>query len=226
MNRYIDAHCHIFDANSLAGVGAICNATTIADWPAVVSIINQKQNIFGAVGVHPWHIADLPDDWQNTLRKLLSLHPDLMVGEAGLDKFYADMPRQIDIFTAQLKIAYDSGRGICVHCVGAWDKLQQILKEYRTVLPRFLLMHCYVGSVQDIQKLSAKYNVYFSYGARNLHEHARLLATPLDRILAETDSDNPTDIINIVNHIADILNIAPDEMADIIYNNTIRMLNS
>lgn len=226
MNRYIDAHCHIFEASHFVGVGAICNSATIADWPAVLSVINQEQNIFGAVGIHPWYISDLPNDWKNALRKLLSLHPDLMVGEVGLDKFHDDMPQQIDVFIAQLKIAYDLGRGICVHCVGAWDKLQQILKEYGAVLPRFLLMHCYSGPAQDIKKMAEKYNMYFSYGVRNLHDGNRLLATPLDRILAETDSDNPADVIDIVNRVADILNIAPDKMADIIYNNTIRMLNS
>ena len=53
---------------------------------------------------------------------------------------------------------------------------------------------------------------------------ARLHATPLTRIIAETDSQNPNNVISVVNKIAEILDVAPEKMADIIYANTIRML--
>ncbi len=226
MQKYIDAHCHISDSMYLTEVGAIFNAAKPSDWATVSKISDKEKNIYGAIGVHPWYISDLSVGWQSELSDLLKQNPELMVGEIGLDKFHNDMSRQMDVFIAQLNIACALNRGVCVHCVGAYDKLQHIMKGTRSVLPRFLLLHGYSGGVQDIKKMAEKYNVYFSYGARNLRNANRILATPLDRILAETDDDTPTEIINVVNRIAGILNIAPDKMADIIYKNTIRMLNS
>ena len=42
----------------------------------------------------------------------------------------------------------------------------------------------------------------------------------MDRILAESDSDNSSVIPDTVNTIAEIKSVASDKMADIIYHNT------
>ena len=51
-----------------------------------------------------------------------------------------------------------------------------------------------------------------------------LINTPQNRILIESDSDNPSVVIDVANAVAKIKSIAADKMSDIIYNNTITVL--
>lgn len=225
MVKYIDAHCHLSQhpTNNI-NVGAIYNATSQFDWQPVIDAQNIEQDIFGAIGVHPWYVSDITDDWAAQLSELLKQNPNLLVGEIGLDKYKPDIETQTQVFCTQLLLAHDMGRGVCMHCVGTWDKVLHIFKMFHNVLPPVILSHCYSGSPDDIKRLSEKYNMYFSYGPRNLQDTTRLTVTPLNKIIAETDGMSPSDVITVVNRIAGILNIAPDKMADIIYKNTIRML--
>lgn len=231
--KYIDAHCHlsVSDASEImsAGrdvgvVGAICNSARMSDWAGVVDMCTRIKGIYGAVGVHPWHISDLPNDWLDKLIDILHHNPDLMVGEIGLDKFYPDMSGQLDCFLCQLKAAYNLGRGVHMHCVGAWDKVLYILKNNQNILPRFIIAHCYSGPVVQTKRLADLYNMYFSFSSRNISNVARVLSVPLDRILVESDSADIASVIDSVCKISEILDIAPDKMADIIYKNTLRIL--
>jgi TatD DNase family protein len=225
MVKYIDAHCHMPQNSELITVGAMYNAAQQSDWQAVVNIQNPQDDIFGAVGIHPWYVSQLDNMWYQELRQLLLNNPELMVGEIGLDKFHPNMEKQTSAFCQQLALAYELNRGVCLHCVGAWDKVLHVFKVFQNKLPRFIVAHCYSGNPKDIKMLSEKYNMYFSFGPRNLQNTSCLLSTSLDRILAETDGTNPNDVVTVVWRIASILNIAPEKMADIIYKNTIRMLN-
>lgn len=224
MTKYIDAHCHTSDNPILLNVGAVYNATRPSDWFEIMGAVDVDADIYGAVGVHPWFVSDLPTDWVGTLRDILINNPCLHIGEIGLDKFKPDLNTQISVFETQIRMACELERGVSLHCVGAWDKVLHILKTNQNKLPRFILSHGHTGAVIDIPKMAERYNMYFSYGPRNLQNVARLHATPLTRIIAETDSKNPNDVIMVVNKIAEILDVAPEKMADIIYANTIRML--
>lgn len=219
MSKYIDAHCH---TENKPTIGAIVNAATISDWGRVVEL--SKAGMYGAIGVHPWYLNDLPDNWYAILREMLIQNPELHVGEIGLDKHKPDMDLQISVFEQQLLLAHELGRGVSLHCVGAWEHIARILRVFQNKLPRFILAHGYNGPVHMIQKFADEYNMYFSYGPRNIRNSSRILATPHNRILAETDSDNPSGVMSVVNQIANILDVDPEKMADIIYNNTIRML--
>jgi TatD DNase family protein len=224
MVKYIDSHCHIPDNPMLLNVGAVYNATHPSDWSKIMGAVDVESDIYGCVGVHPWFVSDLPTGWAENLRDILINNPCLHIGEIGLDKFKPDLHTQISVFETQIRMACELERGVSLHCVGAWDKVLHILKTNQNKLPRFILSHGHTGSALDIPKMAEKYNMYFSYGLRDLQNVARLHATPLTRIIAETDSKNPNDVIMVVNHIAEILDVAPEKMADIIYANTIRML--
>ena len=221
MNKYIDAHCHIVSNPS---VGAICNAATVSDWGRVALLQDIARDIYGAIGVHPWFVHDLPHGWAQNLEAMLSANPELLVGEIGLDKHRPDIDTQLSVFTSQLDIAHNMKRGICLHCVGAWERIAHILKTYRNKLPRFILAHAYSGPINLIERMASEYNMFFSYGPRNLLNSSRIIATPHPRILAETDSDTPSGVIDVIGRISDMLDIYQSKMADIIYSNTIRML--
>jgi TatD DNase family protein len=224
MIKYIDAHCHLSQPPAELTVGAFYNAARQSDWNQIVCVTDDRNNTYGAIGVHPWYVSEITDDWEIKLQDLLRKNPELFVGEIGLDKHKPDMETQTKVFCNQLLLAHELNRGVCMHCVGTWDKVLNIFKVFQNKLPHVILSHCYSGPAQDIKRLGDKYNMYFSYGPRNLQDMTRLHATPLDRIVAETDGYNPNDIISVVNRISVALDIAPEKMADIIYQNTMRML--
>ena len=221
MQEYFDAHCHV---TTTPNIGVICNSAHQKEWERVACLSNPAKKIYSAIGIHPWYINELTDNWRSELRDMLLGDSNLLIGEIGLDKHYPDMVGQVDVFVNQLELAHELQRGVCLHCVGAWEHMLQILKAHRNKLPSFIVAHEYSGPKDIIKKIAQKYNMYFSYGPRSLKNTSRILCTPIERILSETDSDTPDDVIDIVAKISAILNVDHDKMADIIYNNIQRML--
>jgi len=227
MNKYFDAHCHLLNLNTLPqNVGAIFNAAQISDWNDIIAATKSGANILGAIGIHPWYVSNLPKGWRDMLRDALRTNSKLLIGEIGLDKHRPDIAQQTSVFTTQLQLAYELQRGVQLHCVGAWDKVLGILRDQGNKLPPFIIAHEYSGPIKDMEKMTKKYNMYFSYGPRSLRNPERILLTPPNRILSETDGTNPETVIEIVDKISDILNLAPNKMADIIYQNTIQALQN
>ncbi len=216
--KYFDAHCHITHIDQqVVGVGAITNAAKISDWPDIVSVSKMVADIYGALGIHPWYLADTPTDWDRGLEKLLIENPALMVGEIGVDKHKPDPETQIYYFKRQFDIASNLQRGVIIHCVGMWEYMMNFLDKYSGKLPPFILFHRYSGAVANIPRLADKYNAYFSYCNPN---DRRILSTPLERLLPETDASDLT----CINVIADKMALVLDTEITTFVNNAQRML--
>jgi Tat protein secretion system quality control protein TatD with DNase activity len=216
MKKFIDAHCHLFDCILPDNIGAIVNATRPSEWGGVIAQANKNINVWAAIGVHPWFVADLVAGWDEQLQDLLIQNPEIMVGEIGLDKHKPDMDLQIDVFSRQLEIAAELGRGVHVHCVGAWDKMFAVLKKCKSKQPPFMLFHRFSGNAGDVARLCADYNAYFSFmNARNV-----VADVVSNRVLIETDSNNPMGIVRVAEQVAAICSNCD------CYENTIRMLKN
>lgn len=214
--KYIDAHCHLFDEKLPDNIGAIVNATCPADWGDIIALAGGGVNIFGAIGVHPWFVMDLPVGWDTQMCELLKQNPGIMIGEIGLDKNKPNMDLQIDVLVRQLDWAVELGRGVHVHCVGAWDKMFGVLKRYKSKQLPFILFHRFGGNAGDVARLVMDHNAYFSFrDTRDVIVHV-----PRDRILVETDSDNPMIITDVAERIAAICTGCD------FYKNTIGMLKN
>ena len=105
MTKYIDAHCHTSDNPILLNVGAVYNATSPSDWFEIMGAVDVGADIYGAVGVHPWFVLDLPAGWAENLRDILINNPLLQIGEIGLDKFKPDLNAQMSVFETQIRMA-------------------------------------------------------------------------------------------------------------------------
>lgn len=241
MPKYIDSHCHLQDCTDInsaishmtaAGVvGAICNATSPTDWDIVVDLSQKYSCVYGCIGVHLWNIVGLIPGWNDKMREILRRFPTLMVGEVGLDKNHPNMPTQESVFISQMKIACDMARPIFIHCVGAWERMLHILKLNRRNLPPVMIAHSFTGSVEIMQRLASEYDFYFSYspvimdtGRVRVAECIRM--TPSNRILVESDNSNPAVVVDVIRRIAEIKSIAMNDMADIVYKNTIGILEN
>lgn len=56
------------------------------DWQATIKYSSSNDSILPALGVHPWYLDNLPDNFLSELEELLILHPSALVGEIGLCK--------------------------------------------------------------------------------------------------------------------------------------------
>ena len=223
---YTDAHCHIKPSEIAPQIaGCIYNSATMTDWQTAINIAdNDDDKNFAAIGIHPWHIDGAAQDWDEQMRYILKTHPNIMVGEIGLDKFKPDMDKQLEFFGTQLEIAAQFHRPVHLHCVGAWDKILHIFKTHEKNMPPTILAHAFTGHIDLIEMLANKYNMYFSYSVPNTDTtRARVAATPKNRILVETDifdaSNQVSELDTAIRSIANLQKYDSDAMSEQIYQN-------
>lgn len=179
-----------------AGVERIaCCGTGSEDWKKVFWLAERFPQIFPMIGIHPWFVSKgWKDDFQ-ILENLLRENPKAGIGETGLDfqKRFTNCAEQDASFTAHLDLARELNRPVAVHCVQAWGRLIEILREHPA--PRILL-HAFGGAPELIPAL-AELNCWFSFCGLVTDPHAKRMrasvaAVPDDRLLIETDSPDFT----------------------------------
>ncbi len=206
--HYLDAHLHLQDERLRPREGEIVaelrrlgirrwvvNGTREADWPEVARLARDYPEVLPAYGLHPWFIRDRSDQWEETLAALLA-DPEagaVAVGEIGLDKWMRDhhIEEQERVFRRQLRLAAGAGLPPVIHCLQAWGRLRDVLREEPLPDAGFLL-HSFAGPIElldDFLELGAR----FSFSGYFLHERkAEVVETfrqiPRDRILVETDA--------------------------------------
>lgn len=224
--KIIDAHTHIdyitpdFQSDV---VGCICCTTNEAEWGDLADLVCRDNRVYGAFGVHPWFVSSVVDGFDTRLENLLKANPQYMVGEIGLDKYKPDIEKQIDVFVKQFDTAIKLKRIVFLHCVGAWDKILHILKQYKD-LP-IIVAHDFNGNNDIVQNLLRYENVYFSFGKNALYgKNSRIEQIPLDKILFESDGKKDILLKDIVEQISKIKN--EKDISEIIYNNTKRILEN
>lgn len=154
-----------------------------------IALAARYDYIYAAVGVHPEHAADLPEDWERRLEELLSRDKVLALGEIGLDNHYPEPPRDIqrEVFVKQLEMAKRLDKTVIIHSREAMGETLELLKQYK---PRGV-MHCFSGSVESMREI-VKLGMYIGFtGAltfkNSLKARAVCAETPIDRLLLETD---------------------------------------
>lgn len=170
----------------------VVNGATEEDWPAVATLAETYPEVIPSFGYHPWYIAERSEDWQATLERLLAGTPSA-VGEIGLDRWKPDLPYdgQEDVFRIQLLMAAERNLPASIHCLKAWGRLYELLKEGPVPRCGFLL-HSYGGSQEMVAPL-AKLGAYFSFPGyyaheRKLRQREVFRHVPSDRLLIETDA--------------------------------------
>lgn len=142
------------------------------DWQDTLDFASSSDSILPALGVHPWYVEDLPEDWLQTLEALLRKHPSAIVGEIGLckmAKFVRQHPEgktvaleiQRSIFKEQMILAAKLRRPVSVHCVNQHGTFVSVLKEIvcsnrenpRDVLPIAIGMHSFTGTANHVKEL-------------------------------------------------------------------------
>ena len=201
----VDSHCHL-DFPELADnlpailekmrendVGAaLCVSVTLDDFPKVLALAEQHENLYASVGVHP----DYPDLREPTVAELVELarHPKVVaIGETGLDyyRLTGDLEWQRERFRVHIRAARQSGKPLIIHTRSASADTLRLMQE-EGAREAGGVMHCFTESWEVAQgALEMGFHISFSgivtfKNAKELKDVARQV--PLDRLLVETDS--------------------------------------
>ena len=226
--KIIDAHSHITYITHLQQsgvVGTVCCATDDKQWSMLTVLMNQDKQLYGAFGVHPWFVYLVDDKVIQRLEKILKTDSKYMVGEIGLDKYKPDMDKQLDIFIKQFDLAVKLKRTMFLHCVGAWDKILHVLKQYKKVNLPIIVIHGFNANQKITKQLLQYENIMFSVGKNNINGRtSRIEQIPDNRILVETDGKSDVVLKDSIKQIANIKN--KTNIGEIIFDNTQRILNN
>ena len=164
------------------------------------------------------------------------------VGEIGLDYHYDLSPRDIQkqVFEKQILLAYKLGLPIVIHMREATQDTLEILEKNKQYIIRAVL-HCFNGSKQTLDKIMSM-GFYVSYGGAVTFKNANGLldivkATPLDRIMLETDCpymtpvpyrgqpNMPKYIPLVAEKICELKNISINQLQEITTKNAEKFFN-
>lgn len=203
----IDSHCHLdFEALSsdidgvmarakAAGVTGIVTISTWVDkFETIKAIAEAHDNVWCSVGTHP-HNADRELHIQtDDLVRLSAYEKCVAIGEAGLDYFYDNAPREAQAIGLRRHIAAAriTGLPLVIHARAADDDMAQILEEEAGQGAFPFLLHCFTAG-PDLARRALALGGYISFSgiitfknAEEIREVARFV--PADRYLVETDA--------------------------------------
>lgn len=198
----IDTHCHLdfpdFEAERddivarahAAGVKQMITISTrVRKFPTILAIAEKYPSVFCSVGTHP-HNAD--EELDITVAELIELskHPRVVaIGEAGLDYFYDNAPRDAQAIGLRNHIAAarETGLPLVIHSRSADKDMAAILTEEtgRGAFP--FLLHCF-SSGPDLARIGVDLGGYVSFSGILTFpksEDLRAIAktVPLERML-------------------------------------------
>lgn len=203
--RLYDAHNHLQDPRLGSDVDAlvataraegvarmVVNGSCEEDWPAVLALARRFSEVIPSFGYHPWHVQERTANWRDVLTRFLDQVPSA-IGEIGLDRWIEnyDLPAQEEVFLWQLRLAAERDLPVSIHCLQAWGRLFELLRENPRPDCGFVL-HSYGGPREMIEPL-AKLGAYFSLPgyfahARKERQRGAFRHVPPERLLIETDA--------------------------------------
>lgn len=203
----IDSHCHLdFEALSsdldgvmaraaAAGVtGMVTISTRVENFSTYAGLAERYENVWCSVGTHP-HNAHEELHIQTDDLVRLSAHPRCVaIGEAGLDYFYDNAPRdaQATGLRRHIAAARITGLPLVIHSRQADEDMASILEEEAGQGAFPFVLHCFTAGM-DLAQRALSLGGYVSFSgiitfknAEEIREVAKIV--PADRYLVETDA--------------------------------------
>lgn len=186
------------------------------------------------VGLHPVY-TDSFDELEKVMEQIKRFEP-CAVGEIGLDYHHVSdetvRERQREVFREMLGLAEELSLPVVLHTRDAEDEVLDILEDYKL---EGVFLHCFNGSVEQCKlaqergyKIGVTTQVLYS---SHVQELVKVLE--LDNILLETDSpylyrgsrNEPLNIIESAEKIAEIKQADKSHVLDITQNNSVRFFD-
>ncbi|MCZ2153352.1 MAG: TatD family hydrolase [Bryobacterales bacterium] len=253
---FVETHCHLDDAQFegerdqvvqralAAGIGMLVSIGTgngPPDLGAGVRMADAYREVYASVGVHPHDAAKASDETWPELREL-ARHPKvLLLGEIGLDFHYDHSPRDVQrrVFVKQLELAAELDLPVSIHTREAWRETVELLREVWAGAGRGGVFHCFSGGAAEAAE-ALGLGFYLGIGGvltfpKAVELREAVAATPLERLLLETDSpylapvpyrgkrNEPAFLIEAARRIAEIKGISLDAVREATTRNFARM---
>ncbi|SNZ07694.1 TatD family hydrolase [Cohaesibacter gelatinilyticus] len=252
----VDSHCHldfpelseeldeVVRRAELAGVSHMVTISThIRKFDQIKAIAEGYDNIFCSVGTHP-HNADKELDFKADDIAKLAEHPKCVaIGEAGLDYFYDNAPREAQAqgLRAHIDAARMTQLPLVIHSRDADDDMISILKEGMEQGAYPALLHCFSsGRKLAMEALDMGHYVSLSgiLTFKRSQEIRDIVAdVPLDRLLVETDApylapmpyrgkrNEPAYVAHTAEILAEVKGVSKEEIARITTDNFFRLFS-
>ncbi len=196
--------------------------------------------IYATVGVHPHDVKDMKEENLEHLLHMAAYDKVVAIGEIGLDYHYEHSPKSVQKlwFREQLKLAKELDLPVVIHSREASKDTYDLIMEAK-LGDRKGVIHCYSGSV-EMAKDYIEEGFYIGIGGVITFKNAKKLkevvkAIPLSKILIETDApylapiphrgkrNDSTYLKYIIDEIAIIKGVSPDEVEQATYDNGKKM---
>ncbi|WP_234188710.1 TatD family hydrolase [Shinella sp. NM-101] len=252
----IDTHCHLdfpdFSAERddivarahAAGVKQMITISTrVRKFPEILAIAETYPSVFCSVGTHP-HNADEEIDIPVSELVELSQHPRVVaIGEAGLDYFYDNAPRDAQAIglVNHIAAARETGLPLVIHSRAADEDMAAILTEETGKGAFPFLLHCF-SSGPELARVGVALGGYVSFSgiltfpkSEELREIAKTV--PLERMLVETDApylapkpfrgkrNEPAYVAHTAAVLAQTVGVGVEEIARITTENAFRIFS-
>lgn len=203
----VDSHCHL-DFPDLAaereaviarargeGVARMVTISTrVKRFAQIREIADANEDVFCSVGTHPHHADEELDVTAADLARAAEHPKCVAIGEAGLDYFRNNSPREAQEqgFRSHIAAARETRLPLVIHARDADDDIARILEEESEKGAFPFVLHCFTGG-PDLAKRGIALGGYVSFsGVITFKKNDALRAIaadlPADRILVETDA--------------------------------------
>ncbi|MHA1190390.1 MAG: TatD family hydrolase, partial [Alphaproteobacteria bacterium] len=218
-------------------------STRVREFNRVLALAEAHDDIFCSIGTHPHNAGEETDITADYL-VALAKHPKVVaIGEAGLDYFYDNAPRDDQAKGLRIHIAAAriTGLPLVIHSRDADDDMAGILSEEHARGAFPFVLHCF-SSGANLAQTGIRLGGYVSFSgiltfrkSDELRDIARQL--PVDRLLVETDApylspmpfrgkrNEPAHVAHTAQCLADTLGVTMDEVASQTTDNFFRLFS-
>jgi TatD DNase family protein len=254
--RLFDTHCH-FDFQPFntdysqhwlkaceAGVERIVIPSIgMSNWEKVIELAaSAPQQLFYALGFHPYFLADFANEQVRVLERLLETHCTdshhkacIAIGECGLDGM-VDVPSHIqeEVFVTQLAMAQNCGLPVILHSRKTHSRLLSLLKRHK--FTQGGILHAFSGSEQQARDFI---RMGFKIGVGGIITYPRANKTrqtvsrlPVEAIVLETDApdmplcglqgqdNHPKYLPRVLQELAQLRDCSMTELAENLWRNS------
>jgi TatD DNase family protein len=234
MDMYSESHCHLRSGDEevvakveRAGVNLVLVAgIDVPSSTAAVETAGSFNTVKACVGIHPWRADTFSASALNALRELAKDPEVVAISEIGLDYVgrrtpkweftdeFVDPKIQKTSLKEQVRLAKELGLPVLVHDRTPGEEVLDILDE-EGIIEIGAAIHGF-GKSLEYARRCVEMGVYISIGKRSIQAGSEELLevirqTPIDWLLTETDSGDPSGVVVVAEKIAELKEISTEQ---------------
>jgi len=245
MLKIVDSHCHLNFPQFKGKLDKIVKraidkgiyrmltiSTKLNEINELQSISKLYSEVYNSVGVHPHECKNYKDLSLNDLIKHTKNSKCIGVGESGLDFYYENSPKelQVKLFKIHIEAARETNLPLIVHTRSADIETIQVLKDEMKKGSFSGLIHCFSTS-KKLAEEAINLGFYISLSGIITFNKSNELRSivkdlPLDKLLVETDapylapepyrgkSNEPSYVIHTAKMLADLKQVEFQTIAE------------